>query len=131
MTTTCVFYSCPDFRYQNLRAGVKKLYAIVLTHEHKDPLAGMDDIRAVNYRQSRHMDVFSTPRVQEAIIREFAYVFSSVKYPCIPRIRLIEIQNSPFKVGTLRFLPIEVMHYKLPVFGYRIDRKSTRLNSSH
>src|SRR3546814_12609637 len=66
------------------------------------------------------MDIFATPRVQEAIIREFAYVFSSVKYPGIPRIRLIEIQNSPFKVGTLRFLPIEVMHYKLPVFGYRI-----------
>src|SRR3546814_2992697 len=93
---------------------------IVLTHEHKDHLAGMDDIRAFNYHQARHMDVFATPRVQEAIIREFAYVFSSVKYPGIPRIRLIEIQNSPFKVGTLRFLPIEVMHYKLPVFGYRI-----------
>ncbi|QEC54241.1 MBL fold metallo-hydrolase [Anseongella ginsenosidimutans] len=118
--TTAVIDSGPDFRYQMLRAGVKQLDAIVLTHEHKDHLAGMDDIRAFNFRQEEPMDVFATPRVQETIIREFAYVFSSVKYPGLPRIKLIEIQNKPFKVGTLRFQPVEVLHYKLPVFGYRI-----------
>ena len=118
--TTAVIDSGPDFRYQMLRTNVKKLDAIVLTHEHKDHLAGMDDVRAFNFRQEQPMDVFATARVQETVIREFAYVFSSVKYPGLPRIKLIEIQNKPFKVGTLRFHPVEVLHYKLPVFGYRI-----------
>lgn len=118
--TAAVIDSGPDFRYQMLRARVKKLDAIVLTHEHKDHLAGMDDVRAFNFQQKRPMDVFATSRVQETVIREFAYVFSSVNYPGLPKINLIEIQNEPFKVGTLRFRPVEVMHYKLPVFGYRI-----------
>lgn len=105
--TTAVIDSGPDFRYQMLRTNVKKLDAIVLTHEHKDHLAGMDDVRAFNFRQEKPMDVFATARVQETVVREFAYVFASVKYPGLPKIKLIEIQNKPFKVGTLHFQPVK------------------------
>src|SRR6187431_2465565 len=104
-TTTLVVDSGPDFRYQMLRAKVKKLDAIVFTHEHKDHIAGLDDVRAFNFKHAREMDIYATARVQEAVIREFAYVFSTVKYPGIPKVKLIEIQNKTFHVHGLKFIP--------------------------
>jgi len=117
---TVVIDSGPDFRYQMLRAGVKHLDAIVFTHEHKDHVAGMDDIRAFNYRQNAPVDVYATTRVQEALKREFSYIFAEFKYPGIPQINLHTIGLAPFNIGSLHFIPVEVMHYKLPVLGFRI-----------
>jgi len=115
-----VIDSGPDFRYQMLRAKVKHLDAIVFTHEHKDHIAGMDDIRAFNYRQEAAIDIYATTRVQEALKREFAYVFAEMKYPGIPEVTLNTIDLKPFNIGNIKFRPIEVMHYKLPVLGFRI-----------
>lgn len=115
-----VIDSGPDFRYQMLRAKVKHLDAIVFTHEHKDHIAGLDDIRAFNYRQERAIDVYAVARVQEALKREFAYVFAEMKYPGIPEINLHTIDLHPFLVEGIKFIPVEVMHYKLPVLGFRI-----------
>jgi phosphoribosyl 1,2-cyclic phosphate phosphodiesterase len=115
-----VIDSGPDFRYQMLRAKVKHLDAIVFTHEHKDHIAGMDDIRAFNYRQEAAIDVYATKRVEEALRREFAYIFAEMKYPGIPDIKLHTINLQPFSVHGINFIPIEVMHYKLPILGFRI-----------
>ena len=115
-----VIDSGPDFRYQMLRAKVTHLDAIVFTHEHKDHIAGMDDIRAFNYRQESAIDIYATLRVQEALKREFAYVFSEMKYPGIPEVNLKTIDLKPFSIGEIKFIPIEVMHYKLPVLGFRL-----------
>lgn len=115
-----VIDSGPDFRYQMLRAKVKHLDAIVFTHEHKDHIAGMDDIRAFNYRQESAIDIYATTRVQEALKREFSYVFAEMKYPGIPEVNLKTIDLKAFMIGDIQFKPIEVMHYKLPVLGFRI-----------
>ncbi|RKR85215.1 phosphoribosyl 1,2-cyclic phosphate phosphodiesterase [Mucilaginibacter gracilis] len=115
-----VIDSGPDFRYQMLRAHVTHLDAIVFTHEHKDHVAGMDDIRAFNYRQQSAIDVYATERVQTALKREFSYIFHDFKYPGIPQIELHTISNSPFNIGPVKLIPIEVMHYKLPVLGFRV-----------
>jgi phosphoribosyl 1,2-cyclic phosphate phosphodiesterase len=116
-----VIDSGPDFRYQMLRAKVQHLDAIVFTHEHKDHTAGLDDIRAFNYKQQGPVDVYANLRVQEALKREFFYIFDRFKYPGIPQLTLHTISNEPFNIGKLRFIPIEVMHYKLPVLGFRIN----------
>jgi phosphoribosyl 1,2-cyclic phosphate phosphodiesterase len=114
-----VIDSGPDFRYQMLREKVKHLTAILFTHEHKDHVAGMDDIRAFNYRQKAAIDVYATERVQTALRREFAYIFAEFKYPGIPDIRPVVIGNEPFEICGVPVIPIEVMHYKLPVLGFR------------
>jgi phosphoribosyl 1,2-cyclic phosphate phosphodiesterase len=112
--------SGPDFRYQMLRANVKHLDAIVFTHEHKDHVAGMDDIRAFNYKQHGPVDVYADMRVQTALRREFPYIFDDKGYPGIPQINLKTITLAPFDIGEVHITPVEVMHYKLPVKGYRI-----------
>lgn len=118
---TVVIDSGPDFRYQMLRANVQHLDAIVFTHEHKDHVAGMDDIRAFNYKQNSPVDIWAEERVQLAIKREFPYIFAEHKYPGIPQVNLKTITNQPFLIGDIKFTPIEVMHYKLPVKGFRIN----------
>ena len=115
-----VIDSGPDFRYQMLREKVMHLDALIFTHEHKDHVAGMDDIRAFNYKQNGAVNVYAVPRVQEALKKEFSYIFSEFKYPGIPQVNLITIGNDPFNAGGVNFTPIEVMHFKLPVLGFRI-----------
>ena len=115
-----VIDSGPDFRYQMLRANVQHLDAIVFTHEHKDHIAGLDDIRAFNYRQQGPIAIYADIVVQQALQREFHYIFADAKYPGIPEIDMNTIDLSPFKIGNTVFKPIEVMHYRLPVLGFRI-----------
>lgn len=110
----------PDFRQQLLRERLKVLDAVVFTHEHKDHIAGLDEVRAFNYFNRMRMPVYATKRVQEAIRREFAYIFSEEKYPGVPEIDLYEITDQPFSIKDLLFTPIDVWHYKLPVKAFRM-----------
>jgi phosphoribosyl 1,2-cyclic phosphate phosphodiesterase len=115
-----VIDSGPDFRQQMLRTNVKQLDGLVFTHEHKDHIAGMDDIRAFNYVLNKKIDVYASEKVQETMKREFPYVFEDFKYPGIPEINLHTIYNQEFEVAGIKLLPVEVMHYRIPVFGFRI-----------
>ncbi|MES2653224.1 MAG: MBL fold metallo-hydrolase [Bacteroidota bacterium] len=117
---TLVIDSGPDFRYQMLRAGVKDLDAIIFTHEHKDHVAGLDDIRPFNYLLRKRIEIYAVPRVQEALRREFSYIFEDTKYHGLPQINMHTVNDEPFFVGETKIIPIEVMHHKLPVNGYRI-----------
>ncbi len=111
----------PDFRAQMLRENVKSLRALLFTHEHKDHVAGMDDVRAFNYKEKRDMEIFCSERVEEALMREFYYVFESIKYPGVPSVNVNRIENNAFMLPCReRIIPVEVMHYKMPVLGFRI-----------
>lgn len=110
----------PDFRQQVLRERIKTLDAVIFTHEHKDHTAGLDDIRAYNFLQDKDMPLYGEARVLDQLKREFAYIFSGVPYPGIPRVDLFPVSTDPFDVEGVTFVPIRVMHYKLPVLGYRI-----------
>lgn len=117
---TFVIDTGPDFRQQMLHAQVQSLDAVIFTHEHKDHTAGFDDVRAFNFVSKKKMEVYASQRVQQAIHREFAYIFSDFKYPGIPEINLHLLENKVFAIQGVEFTPIEVMHYKLPVFAFRV-----------
>ena len=121
-STAIVIDTTPDFRYQMLRANVKKLDAVLFTHPHKDHIAGLDDVRAFNYFQQKPMEQYANSLTEEAIKREFAYAFSDKKYPGIPNLNLNTIDDSPFIVGDIPVVPILVWHLKMPVLGFRFGK---------
>jgi phosphoribosyl 1,2-cyclic phosphate phosphodiesterase len=119
-TTTIVIDTTPDFRYQMLRAGIRRLDAVVYTHPHKDHLAGLDDVRAYNFFQHRAMPLYANAMTQETIVREFPYAFADVRYPGIPELELHHIDREAFTIGDITLIPIHVWHMKMPVLGFRI-----------
>tara|TARA_B100000925_G_scaffold159496_1_gene119749 strand:- start:574 stop:1338 length:765 start_codon:yes stop_codon:yes gene_type:complete len=120
--TTVVIDTGPDFRQQMLRENVQKLDAILFTHEHKDHIAGMDDVRAFNFKFKKDMPIYASDRVQEALKREFHYVFSANQYPGVPKVQLHSIDaESNFSIGDISFNSIELMHHKMKVLGFRIN----------
>jgi phosphoribosyl 1,2-cyclic phosphate phosphodiesterase len=77
-------------------------------------------VRAFNFRQKREMPLYGHPRVLNQLKQEFAYAFGEHKYPGVPLLELHEISNTPFQINSTLLQPIQVYHYQLPVFGFRI-----------
>jgi len=111
----------PDFRQQILRENITRLDAVLYTHEHRDHIAGLDDIRAFNYFQQKAMDIYAEQRVIRALMYEFPYIFAEKKYPGVPQVSTHEINSYEFTVNNIKILPIRVMHYRLPIVGFRIN----------
>ncbi len=109
----------PDFRQQMLRERIDRLDAVFFTHAHKDHVAGLDDIRSYNFLQKKDMPIYASKQVIGRLEQEFSYIFEENKYPGVPRVKTFEIENALFEIQGKQIIPIEVMHYKLPVFGYR------------
>ncbi|MEX1191346.1 MAG: MBL fold metallo-hydrolase [Brumimicrobium sp.] len=111
----------PDFRQQMLREDVRSLRAVVYTHEHKDHIAGMDDVRSFNFLEKRDMELFCTESVERALKREFYYAFEENKYPGVPNVNINLIDKDPFRLPDGPILtPVQVYHYKMPVKAFRI-----------
>lgn len=119
--TTIVIDSTPDFRYQMLRAKVKKLDAVLFTHPHKDHIAGLDDVRAFNFFQGKPMPLYANEMTIDALMREFAYAFADKRYPGVPNLELNSITLDPFVIGDIPIIPVMVWHLKMPVYGFRLE----------
>ena len=117
--TVVVIDSGPDFRQQMLREKVKKLDGLVFTHEHKDHIAGMDDIRAFNFINKKPVDVYCTKQVETALRREFFYAFEN-DYPGVPELNIYNFNDEAFTIGEITLLPIKVFHAQLEIRGFRI-----------
>ncbi len=111
----------PDFRIQMIRENVENLDAVIFTHEHRDHIAGLDDIRAFNYVLNKKIDIYGCERVMEAIKIEFPYIFAdNMRYFGAPQLEIHNIGCEPFEINGVNIIPIQVMHDKLPILGFRI-----------
>ncbi|GHC52173.1 MBL fold metallo-hydrolase [Ulvibacter litoralis] len=120
-SATYVIDCGPDFRQQMLRENVSKVDGILLTHEHSDHTAGIDDIRPFNFRQG-NIPFFAEKRVFDALKQRFAYIFETEnKYPGAPTIDEIEIdKDSVFTLAGKEVITIEALHNTLPVLGFKV-----------
>lgn len=122
--TTVVIDTSPDFRTQMLRADVRHVDAVIITHFHADHVVGIDDIRRYNMIQNAVIDCWATPATQESLNRSFGYIFSNtenMRYG-LPGLkpRTITI-GEPFEIGCIRFEPMELDHQIIKNTGLRIS----------
>lgn len=116
---TRVLVDCgPDFRQQMLGREFKKIDAVLLTHEHYDHVGGIDDLRP--FCTFGEVDVYADGNTVGDLRRRIPYCFGESKYPGVPKINLSVVEpHRPFSIGSIDVLPIQVMHGKLPILGYR------------
>ena len=112
--------SGPDLRLQMLREKITQIDSVLYTHEHRDHVAGIDDLRSVYFSNRNPIPLYMNNRVKEAFTKDYSYLFSDNEYFGKPKFSINLIENKKFQLFDFTIQPIEVMHYKLPVLGYII-----------
>ena len=117
---TVVVDAGPDFRQQMLRENVTKLDAVLITHEHKDHIGGLDDLRPYIFMQHKPMTLYVDDTALPEIKREYSYAFDEHPYPGAPTYDIRQLDETPFDIGDLHFVPIKLKHYTLTCYAFRI-----------
>lgn len=112
-----------DFRQQMLKYNIDDLDAVLFTHHHVDHILGMDDLRQINQRLNKFIDIYGTEITMEEIKTTFRYAMNPklISYKAVPLINIHIQENKKFKIKDTEIIPVEVLHGKLKIFGYRIN----------
>jgi phosphoribosyl 1,2-cyclic phosphate phosphodiesterase len=110
----------PDFRQQMLREKVEHIDAVLMTHEHSDHIAGIEELRSFQFRQRRPMPIYATPSVQNSLKQRYDYAFFENPYPGAVQLNLHTIDvNIPFYINQKRIVPLDINHGSINVLGFR------------
>lgn len=111
----------PDFRQQMLPLPFGKIDAILFTHEHYDHVGGIDDLRP--FSRYGPVELYMEEHL-ETVLKErlpYCFVAYNCKYGGVPdlAVRRIDADND-FQIGSVTITPVRIMHYRLPILGFRI-----------
>jgi phosphoribosyl 1,2-cyclic phosphate phosphodiesterase len=110
----------PDFRQQMLLNKVTRVDAVLVTHDHQDHVAGLDELRSYIFKQNKPMPIYAEENVIHALTQRFAYAFSKNPYPGAPTFAMHTIQPGTLHIEGVQIEAIRVQHGKLPIVGFRI-----------
>lgn len=110
----------PEFRLQTIRAGIRRIDLVLITHEHMDHIAGLDDLRPFCYRQDQSIPLYTTPEAADAIRRRFEYMFGPDRYPGATSLD-IHTLNRPIHFKDVKITPLLTNHGKVTVMGFRMN----------
>jgi phosphoribosyl 1,2-cyclic phosphate phosphodiesterase len=118
-TKQIVIDTCPDFRVQLIQNPIQRLDAVLFTHWHADHILGLDDLRPFNYWQEGPIPIYGNARTLERIREVFSYVFDAVPYEGAPSVQA-HLIDGPFDLGGLTIEPLEVLHGRHEILGFKI-----------
>lgn len=110
----------PEFRLQSISAGINQIDAVLITHEHMDHIAGIDDLRMYNYIKKDSIPIYTTPSAIKSIKTRFHYLFGAERYPGSAKISFHTIHN-PVKIGPFTITAIPAKHGRLDIIGFKIN----------
>jgi phosphoribosyl 1,2-cyclic phosphate phosphodiesterase len=111
----------PDLRQQMLMYQISDVDALLITHEHNDHTAGLDDVRPINFLHNKTLPLYAMQRVIKNIEERFAYIFDENPYPGSPQISLHTVYpNTPFEIKGVEIRPILFQHSTIDILGYII-----------
>ncbi|MDZ7772708.1 MAG: MBL fold metallo-hydrolase [Balneolaceae bacterium] len=118
--SSVVIDTSPEFRLQTLRSGLRRIDLVLITHEHMDHIAGLDDLRPYCYRQDQTLPLYATAQAGEAIHARFNYMFGPDRYPGATSLD-IHLADAPFEFRDLCITPLPARHGSVDVLGYRLN----------
>lgn len=121
--TSLIIDTGPEFRLQTIRSNIRRIDLVLITHEHMDHIAGLDDLRSFNYVQKSDIPLYTSPRTARSIRERFSYMFGDNKYPGSTSVDITETSD-PFQFRDLKITPLTYNHGKIDVQGYRIGNLS-------
>ena len=110
----------PDLRQQSLKNNICKIDFVLYTHAHRDHVSGIDELRSFNFLQKKEIDAFGNKELIYQLKKDYSYIFSGLKYPGLPKIKLNKIEDE-FNYKNISIMPIHILHHKLNILGYRIE----------
>jgi phosphoribosyl 1,2-cyclic phosphate phosphodiesterase len=110
----------PEFRLQTLRSNIKRIDVLLITHEHNDHVAGLDDLRPFNYQQNAVIPAYTTASCKRSIIHRFHYMFGPEKVPGSADIDL-RLMPEPIDFQDIRITPLPIKHGQLDILGFRLN----------
>lgn len=115
----------PDLREQALRHGMRRLDAILFTHNHVDHTWGLDEVRRFNAIQDAPIDVYADAHTDAHLRRVYTHIFErdrNVNDSFVATLIGHRVEpGRAFTVHGLRVTPVPLLHGKLPVLGYRLE----------
>ncbi len=116
----------PDFRNQALRENIRKIDAVLYTHDHADHTHGIDELRTFSHLAQKPIGIYSNAETITQLQQRFPYIFKhrpEINYllPTLEANIAVDKTVGNFEVCGQKISYFTLQHGNSKTIGYRID----------